>query len=200
MHFTKITSPDWVPSSPSWYALYTKHQHEKTVARNLTSKGFEIFLPLYATIRNWKDRVKLVNLPLFPCYVFLKGNLERRLDIVSTPGVHALVSNAGQPAAIPAAELEGIRQAVGSGARVEPHPFLKCGDWVTVKCGPLAGIQGVMVRKKSVCRLVLCVEMLGTAAAVEVDAVSIERLNEKLSTAHNFSHQEGDCLYRRDLC
>jgi len=187
MHFTKITSPDSVLSSPNWYALYTKHQHEKAVARNLTSKGFETFLPLYATTRNWKDRVKLLNLPLFPCYVFLKDDLERRLDIVTTPGVHALVSNAGQPAAIPAAEIEGIRQAVGSGARVEPHPFLECGDWVTVKCGPLAGIQGVMVRKKSVYRLVLSVEMLGTAAAVEVDAVWIERRNEKLSIACNLS-------------
>jgi transcription antitermination factor NusG len=187
MHSTKITGPDSAPSSPSWYALYTKHQHEKAVARNLISKGFDTFLPLYAATRNWKDRVKLLNLPLFPCYVFLKGDLDRRLDIVTTPGVYALVANAGQPAAIPAAEIEGIRQAVGSGARVEPHPFLKCGDWVIVKCGPLAGIQGVMVRKKSVCRLVLSIEMLGTAAAVEVDAVSIERLNEKVSTAYNLS-------------
>jgi transcription antitermination factor NusG len=196
MHFTKITSPDSVLSSPSWYALYTKHQHEKTVARNLTSKGFETFLPLYAATRKWKDRVKLLNLPLFPCYVFLKGDLERRLAIVTTPGVHALVSSAGQPAAIPAAEIEGIRQAVGSGARVEPHPFLKCGDWVTVKCGPLAGIQGVMVRKKSVYRLVLSIEMLGTAAAIELDAVSIERLREKPSTAYNLSRRGGDCLHQ----
>jgi transcription antitermination factor NusG len=185
MHFTKITRPDSVLSSPSWYALYTKHQHEQAVARNLTSKGFDTFLPLYAVTRKWKDRVKLLNLPLFPCYVFLKGDVDRRLDIVSTPGVHALVSNAGQPAAIPAVEIEGIRQAVGSGARIEPHPFLKCGAWVTVTSGPLAGIKGVMVRKKSVYRLVLAVEMLGTAAAVELDAVSIERLNENLSTAHN---------------
>jgi transcription antitermination factor NusG len=168
-------------NSGTWYALYTKHQHEKTVARNLTWKGFETFLPLYAAARNWNDRVKLLYLPLFPCYVFLKGGLERRLDILTTPGIHAFVSNAGEPAAIPTAEIEGIRQAVGSGASVEPHPFLKCGNRVRVKCGPMAGIQGILVRKKNLYRLVLSVEMLGKAAAVEVDAVLIERVNDNHS-------------------
>jgi hypothetical protein len=76
------------------------------VARNLTFKGFETFLPHYAAARDWKDGVKLLNLPLFPCCVFLRGDLERRLDVVTTPGIHALVSNGGQPAAIPAAEIE----------------------------------------------------------------------------------------------
>jgi transcription antitermination factor NusG len=159
-----------------WYALYTKHQHEKVVARNLSCKGFEVFLPLYTAARNWKDRVKLISLPLFPCYVFLHGDIERRLDILTTPGIHDLVSNAGQPAVIPAAEIEGIRQAVGSGARMEPHPFLECGEWVRVKCGPLAGLGGILVRKKNVCRLVVSIEMLGKAAAVEIDTVLIERL------------------------
>jgi transcription antitermination factor NusG len=173
--------------SPPWYALYTKHQHEKVVARNLACKGFEIFLPLYAAARNWKDRVKLLDLPLFPCYVFLRGDLGRRLDIISTPGIYAFVSNAGQPAAIPTAEIDGIRHAVGSGARVEPHPFLKCGEWVRVKSGPLAGNEGILVRKKNIYRLVLSIEMLGKAAAVEVDAVLIERLNGRPSGAYNVS-------------
>jgi transcription antitermination factor NusG len=173
------TAPD------NWYALYTKHQHEKTVARNLSCKGFEIFLPLYAAARNWKDRVKLLSLPLFPCYVFLRGDLGRRLDIITTPGIHVLVSNGGQPAAIPAAELDNIRQAVVSGTRIQPHPFLKCGDWVRVKCGPLAGMQGILVRKKNVYRLVLSIEMLGKAAAVEVDAVLVERLNENPSKIYD---------------
>lgn len=75
-----------------------------------------------------------------------------------------------------ASEIEAIRRAMGSGAHVEPHPLLKCGDWVRVKCGPLAGIRGVLVRKKNAYRLVLSVEMLGKAAAVEVDAVLTERL------------------------
>jgi hypothetical protein len=96
---------------------------------------------------------------------------------MTTPGIHALVSSAGQPAAIPPAEIDAIRRAVESGARLEPHPLLKSGDWVRVKCGPLKAIQGILVRKKNLYRLVLSIEMLGNAAAVEVDAFLVERLN-----------------------
>jgi transcription antitermination factor NusG len=158
----------------SWYAIYTRHQHEKTVAQILTGKGFNTFLPLYATTHNWKDRTKALTLPLFPCYVFLKGGIERRLQIITTPGIYGLVSSAGQPAAIPDMEIEAIRRVVDSGTRVEIHPFLKCGSWVRVKCGPLAGIEGILVRKKNVSRLVLNVEILGTAAAIEVAAFQVE--------------------------
>jgi transcription antitermination factor NusG len=167
----------YVDDPCAWYVLYTRHQHEKTVAQILTSKGFEILLPLYSTARQWKDRTKLLSLPLFPCYVFLRGGLKRRLEIMTTPGIHALVSTAGQPAAIPPAEIEAIRRVVEGGVRVEPHPFLKCGDRIRVKCGLLKGIEGILVRKKNLCRLVLSVEMLGKAAAVEVDAFLVERLN-----------------------
>jgi len=157
-----------------WYAIYTRHQHEKTVAQILTGKGFSTFLPLYATTHHWKDRTKALTLPLFPCYVFLKGGIERRLQINTTPGIYGLVSSAGQPAAIPDFEIEAIRRVVDSGTRVEIHPYLKCGSWVRVKCGPLAGIEGILVRKKNVSRLVLNVKILGTAAAIEVAAFQVE--------------------------
>jgi transcription antitermination factor NusG len=167
----------YVDDSCAWYVLYTRHQHEKTVAQILTSKGFEILLPLYSTARRWKDRTKLLSLPLFPCYVFLRGGLNRRLDIMMTPGVHSILCTAGQPEAVPAAEIEAIRCVVEHGAPVEPHPFLKCGARVRVKCGPLTGIQGILVRKKNLYRLVISVEMLGRAAALEMDASLVERLN-----------------------
>ena len=167
-----------LPTLVSWYALYTKHQHEKVVARNLTCKGFETFVPLYETARSWKDRIQLIELPLFSCYVFLKGDLGRRLDILKTPGIYSLVSYADEPAAIPAAEIENIRHVLARGARLEPYPFLHCGDWVRVKAGPLAGLEGNLVRKKNFCRLVLSVEMLGKAVAVEVDAALVERQND----------------------
>jgi transcription antitermination factor NusG len=162
----------------SWYALYTRHQHEKMVHQVLTNKGFNTFLPLYATTHNWKDRTKALTLPLFPCYVFLKGGVERRLQILTTPGIYGVVSSAGQPAAIPDVEIEAIRRVVQSGARVEAHPYLKCGNWVRVKCGPLAGIEGILARKKNISRLVLSVEILGTAAAIEVSAFHVEEVND----------------------
>ena len=172
-----------VVSQSAWYAIYTRHQHEKTVAQILTSKGFEIFLPLYVSPHRWSDRTKVVSLPLFPCYVFLNGGLDRRLDLVTTPGMHSLVSCAGQPAAIPTDEMDALRRAVESGASVEPHPFLKCGDWVRVKSGPLAGVEGILVRKKNLCRLILSVEMLGKAASVEIDGFLVERANSNRSSA-----------------
>jgi transcription antitermination factor NusG len=165
-----------VPQAP-WYAIYTRHKHEKTVAQILTGKGLEVFLPLYSAAHRWNDRTKLLSLPLFPCYVFLKGGLDRRLDIVTTPGIHTVVSIAGQPAIIPAHQIETIRRATQSGARVDPHPFLKCGERVRVKCGPLAAVEGILVRKKNLCRLVVSVEMLGKAVAIEVDAFLVEKVS-----------------------
>jgi transcription antitermination factor NusG len=149
------------------------------VAQILTSKGFEIPLPLYESARRWKDRTRVLSLPLFPCYVFVKGGLERRLDILTTPGIYAFVSSASRPSPIPPAEIEAIRRAVESDARVEPHPFLQSGDLVRIKRGSLAGIQKVLVRKKNLRRLVLSLEMLGKAIALELDTQLIERLNSE---------------------
>jgi transcription antitermination factor NusG len=168
----------------AWYALYTRHQHEKTVAQVLMGKGFEVFLPLRAAPHRWKDRIKVLSLPLFPCYVFLNGDTGRRLDVVTTPGIHSIVSYAGQPATIPASEIESIRRMVQSGLPVEPHPFLNCGDRVRVKCGPLTGVQGFLVRKRNLYRLVLSVEMLGKAVAIEIDAHSVEKMNSDRLEAH----------------
>jgi transcription antitermination factor NusG len=177
MLFESMATAESQSCDASWYALYTRHQHEKMADQILTNKGFKTFLPLYATTHNWKDRTKALSLPLFPCYVFLKGGIERRLQILTTPGIYGLVSSAGQPAAIPAIEIEAIRRVVESGTRVEAHPYLKCGNWVRVKCGPLTGIEGILVRKKNVSRLVLSVEILGTAAAIEVAAFQVETVN-----------------------
>jgi len=166
-----------VGSHATWYAVHTRHQHEKTVALALASKGFEVFLPLYAAPHRWKDRTKVVSLPLFPGYAFFKGDPSRRLQVLTTPGIHSIVSYAGQLAAIPANEIEDLRRVIESGAPAEPHPFLTRGDRVRVKGGPFAGVEGILVRKRNLYRLVLSIEMLGKAAAVEVDACLIDRVS-----------------------
>jgi len=159
-----------------WHALYTRHQHEKVVAQALTGKGFEVFLPQYRSVRKWKDRQKEIALPLFPNYVFIQGGLDRMLNILTTPGVHSLVSWGGRPAEIPWNEIDAVRRLVESSLPVEPHPFLKCGDLVRIKSGALEGIEGILVRKTRGVRLVLSVEMLSRAAAVEVDVNVVERV------------------------
>ena len=161
----------------SWHALYTRHQHEKTVAQALMGKNFEVFLPQYRAVHRWKDRQKDLLLPLFPNYVFIRGGLDRMLNIVTTPGVHSLVSWGSRPAIIPAAEIEAVRRLVESPLPVEPHPFLKCGDLVRIKSGPLEGIRGILVRKTRGVRFVLSVEMLSKSASVEVDISMVERVS-----------------------
>jgi transcription antitermination factor NusG len=159
----------------AWHALYTCFQHEKVVARILSNKRFEVFLPLYSAAHQWKDRVKRLTLPLFPCYVFVRGGLARHLDIVSTPGVCDFVGISGKPSDIPESEIETVRRVIDKSLRVEPHPFLNRGDRVRVKSGPLEGIEGTLVRKKNSFRLVLSVELLQKSVAVELDVAVVER-------------------------
>jgi transcription antitermination factor NusG len=167
--------------SHDWYAVCTRHQHEKAAARILEYKEFEVFLPLYKARRRWKDRVKELSVPLFPGYLFIREGLEGWLPIITTPGVCNIVSCGGRPAAIPHSEIEGVRRIVESTLRVEPHPFLRSGDWVRVKYGPIAGVEGILLRKKNIARLVLSVEMLGKSAAVEVEATNVERVSGALT-------------------
>jgi transcription antitermination factor NusG len=173
---TASAEPAGNSSLPRWHALYTRHQHEKVVSQALTDKGFQVFLPQYRTLHQWKDRRKELVLPLFPNYVFIQGGLERMLNIVSTPGVQALVSWGGRAAEISGEEIETIRRVVEGPWGVQPHRFLQCGERVRVKAGPLQGIEGILVRRGGGFRLVLTVEMLSQSAAVEVEAVLVERV------------------------
>jgi transcription antitermination factor NusG len=161
----------------AWYAVHTRHQHEKNVARVLANKGFEAFLPLYTAVHRWKDRDKQLILPLFPCYVFLRSPLERWQPILTTPGVHSVLGFGGQHSMIPSWEIESIRRMVGSPLKAEPHPYLKCGDRIRVRAGALQGLEGILVRKKNIWKLLVSVEMLQRSVAVEVDASMVERLS-----------------------
>jgi transcription antitermination factor NusG len=160
----------------AWYALYTRHQHEKLIATTLTNKGFQVFLPLYLVGHRWKDRTKQLSLPLFPTYVFLLSCMARRLDVLKTPGVYHFVGFGGMPSAIPEEEIDALRRTVATASGIEPHPFLKCGDRVRVKSGALAGVEGILIRKKNLFRLVLSVELLSRAVAFEIDVTQVEKV------------------------
>jgi transcription antitermination factor NusG len=180
-------STDWsteaeTPETLPWWVLYTRHQHEKAVAEMLSAKGFEVFLPVYESIRLWKDRKKLLTLPLFPCYVFVQGGLNRRLQVVTTPGIHTILFHGERVAIVPEPEIQAIRRAVEGPFRVEPHPFMKCGQRVRVTRGSLEGVEGILIRKKNLYRLVLSVEMMAKSVAVEIDATDVEPV-----TAGNFA-------------
>jgi transcription antitermination factor NusG len=176
----------------AWWALYTRHQHEKTVADMLSAKGFEVFLPLYESMRRWKDRQKMLSLPLFPCYVFVRGGLNRRLQVVTTPGVHMVLSHGEHVALIPEIEIDAIRKTLEGPFRVEPHPFLKCGERVRVIRGTLEGVEGILVRKKNQTRLVLSVAMVAQSVAVEIDAVDVVPVTPRDSLSATPGGQPGD--------
>jgi len=162
-----------------WCAIYTRHQHEKSVSETLEAKGFEVFLPLYESTRRWKDRQKVLSLPLFPCYVFVRGAIERRLPVLTTPGVHMIISHGEKVATVPEAEIEAIRRTLEGHFKVEPHPFLRCGERVRVVRGSLSGVEGVLTRKKNLFRLVISVEMLAQSVAVEIDAIDVVPVVER---------------------
>jgi transcription antitermination factor NusG len=162
------------PEEPCWWAVYTRHQHEKTVAKMLSGKGLDVFLPLYESTRHWKDRNKQLSLPLFPCYLFVRGGHDRRLQVVTTPGVHMVLTNGERIAMVPEAEIRAIRMAVEAAVHVVPHPFLKCGQRVRVKRGPLEGVEGILARKGNQDRLILSVEMLAQSVGVEIGASDVE--------------------------
>jgi len=165
-----------IKTLPAWFALYTRHQHEKTVAQFLSGKGIAVFLPLYEAAHRWKDRVKHLSLPLFPNYVFVFAGFDRRGAILSTPGVYDFVRLGGLPVPVPEEEIGAVRRVVEQGLHAEPHPFLKYGDRVRVKSGPLEGVDGILIRKKSFYRLVLSVELLARSISVEVEAADVERV------------------------
>jgi len=152
-----------------WYAVQVRHQHEKAVARALTHNNFETFLPLYRSRRQWSDRVKLLELPLFPSYVFARFREPQRVLVLRTPGVRSIVSFNHRPAPVREEEIESLQVMVRSGLPIEPWPILREGQRVRVERGPLQGVEGVLLRFKSGWRVVVGVEILQRAVAAEVD-------------------------------
>ncbi len=155
-----------------WYAAYTRSRHEKFVARHLEAKGVECFLPLYESMRRWKDRKKVVELALFPSYVFVRIDAQERLRVLEAPGMVRLVSFNGVPAPLPPADIETLRRGLDE-LHAEPYPYLKVGRQVRVERGPLAGMQGVLLRKKDRFRLIISIDLIMRSISAEVDASDV---------------------------
>jgi transcription antitermination factor NusG len=172
---------DWHPPalpdqfiSVRWYAAYTCSNHEKLIAAQLSSRDVEYFLPLYSSLRRWRDRRVTLELPLFPGYVFVRLALKDRLRVLQIPGVVRLVGFNGIPTALPDAEMEILRSALSDRLRAEPHPFLTVGRRVRINSGPFTGLKGILKRRKSNLRVVLSLELIQQSVAVEVDQADLE--------------------------
>ncbi len=170
--FNGLTLPDSF-AEQHWYAAYTRAQHEKHVAAELGMREVEHFLPLYSSMRRWKDRRVQLQLPLFPGYVFVRLALRERLRVLQIPSVVRLVGFSGQPTALPDTEMEIMRSGLSQSLRAEPHPFLTVGRRVRITGGPFAGLEGVLRRKKSGMRVVVSLGLIQRSVAVDVDVADL---------------------------
>jgi transcription antitermination factor NusG len=152
-----------------WYALRVRPNYEKPVAAALRGKGFQEFLPLIRSKRQWSDRVKIMDLPLFPGYLFCRLNLDERLPLLTTPGFLYLVGVGKNPEPVDDAEIAGIQSVLRSGLTVTPWPNLVVGQKVRLMHGPLRGLDGVLTRIANRHRIYVSVTLLKRSISVEVD-------------------------------
>lgn len=152
-----------------WFALRVKPRWEKTAARVLQGKGFEEFLPTHKSKRRWSDRIKEVELPLFPGYLFCRMDPRERLPVLTTPGVLEIVGFGKKPAPVDDHEIAAIQSVVNLGFGVTPWPYLRTGNRVEIVCGPLKGLEGIFLEWKQPQRLVVSVTLLQRSVAVEID-------------------------------
>jgi transcription termination/antitermination protein NusG len=160
----------------SWYAVSTKSRQEKVVASMLEYLAVANFLPLVNEERRWSDRKQMVAMPLFQGYVFVRINTsgELQLCVLKVPGVVDFVRSRSGPLAIPDREIEDVRAVLSHGVGCSPYPFLKAGDRVRVVRGPLAGIEGTLIRSGSQSKLVISIEMIQRSVAASVAESDVE--------------------------
>ena len=156
---------------PNWYAAYTKPRHEKNVAAQLGMREVQTYLPLYRAIHNWNGRKAEVDLPLFPSYVFVKVSPTERVRVLEQPGVVRLVGSNGRAVPLPDDEIERLRSSLAF-CKAEPYPFMVPGEKVRIRTGPMAGLEGKILRRKSNFRLVVSLELIQRSIVLELDAGS----------------------------
>jgi transcription termination/antitermination protein NusG len=167
------TPPDRLYTEPHWYACYTRARHEKQVEAQLKQRGMDSYLPVVQQVRQWSDRKKAVQFPLFPSYVFGRFTLSEVHTVLTTPGVSTIVRANGYPTPIPIADLENVRKFVAaiaeSGLDPDPRPFLTEGQWVRVLEGPFEGVEGVVVERRGRKRVLVGLAAIGQGLEVDID-------------------------------
>jgi transcriptional antiterminator RfaH len=159
-----------------WFALTVRYQHERQTSAALDWKGLETLAPCYPARRRWSDRIKEVETPLFAGYVFCRFEPRDKLSVLNTPGVAKIVGFGGALAAIDDSEIGAIQAAVQSRLPLWPWQHLQTGDRVRIERGPLRGVEGTLLRQPEGIRLLIGVELLRRAIAVELDPEMIAPL------------------------
>ena len=167
------TPPAELYSEPHWYACYTRARHEKQVEAQLRQRGMESYLPLVQQMRQWSDRKKTVQFPLFPSYVFGRFRLADLHAVLTTPGVSTIVRANGYPTPIPPGDLDNVKHFVAaladSGLEPDPRPFLSEGQWVRVMEGPFEGVEGIVVEARGRKRVLVGLAAIGQGLEIDID-------------------------------
>jgi transcription antitermination factor NusG len=163
-----------LPLQPQWYAAYTCANHERRVADQLARRDIEHFQPQYQATRRWNRRRVLLDLPLFPGYVFVRIPWSERLRVLEIPSVVYLVTFGGVPAPLDDGEMERLRECLAFAGEARPHPFLQAGRQVRLCEGPFQGLTGVLQRRKGSSRLVVSIPVSQRSISIEVDTTALE--------------------------
>ncbi len=161
-----------------WFALQVRSRREGLVSTHLEGQGYECFLPLYKSKRRWSDRVKEVEQPLFPGYLFCRLDLNNRGPVLMTPSVQQIVGVGRTPIPVEEREMESIRLALSSGLPSQPWPYLHVGERVRVNYGSLVNLEGILVNFKGSNRVVLSVTLLQRSVAMEIDLAWLSPVRE----------------------
>jgi transcription antitermination factor NusG len=153
----------------AWFAIRVRSNCERTASAVLEGKGFPSFFPCYQGRRIPSRSSKLIDIPLFPGYVFSRFDPDDRLPVLVTPGLVSIVSFGRIPAPIPESQISAIRTMVDSRLRVQPWPFLQVGQRVRIHTGPLVGLEGFVLSLRKDCRLVVSIDLLQRSVAAEID-------------------------------
>lgn len=171
--------PSELYERPRWYACYTRSRHEKRVEDQLAQRGFETYLPLLARARQWSDRQKVVEFPLFPGYVFGRFALEHIHQVLTVPGVATVIRHNGVPSPIADEELENVRRfvtALGETGQVPEPRALEPGQPVRVMRGPFEGVEGVVVERRGRRRVLVGLKTIGQGMEIDIDGQSLDPL------------------------
>ena len=173
-----ISVPLEVPAieEQNWYALLTRARHEKVVAQRLREVGVTSFLPVVTELRKWSDRKKLVEFPLFSCYVFAKltPTNEGRLKALRIDGVYSLVGTRAEGTPIPEEQIETIRRIAEERLVWHSHPFLKVGQRVRIRGGALDGVEGIFMARSGESTLIVSVDAIQRSLSVRIDGYAVE--------------------------
>lgn len=173
-----IASPVTMPmtAEQNWYALLTRARHEKVVAQQLREIGVTAFLPVITELRKWSDRKKLVEFPLFSCYVFakLEPTNEGRLKALRINGVYSLVGTPAEGTPIPEEQIEAVRRIAEERLAWQSHPFLKIGQRVRIRSGALDGVEGILVARSGESSLVVSIDAIQRSLSVRIDGYAVE--------------------------